>query len=122
MKPKGLLETTILMGVCAPLPAFWQPARPVEVFVTYVIIGLSYVVLWHYWKGKNWARIVVLIGSVIALVNLLALPSATTLQIGALTLRGLLGGFLLFWLNRSHVREFFRRRAESPAFEKNRSS
>jgi len=115
VKPKGLLETTILMGLCAPLPAFWFPPRPVEVFVGSVIIGLSYVVLWRYWKGKNWARIVVLIGSVIVLLNLLAFPSASTLQRGALVLRGLLAGFLLIWLNRRPAREFFRHRAESIA-------
>ena len=115
MKPKGLLETTILMGIFAPLPLVWAPARLVEVFITSLIIGLSYVVLWHYWKGKNWARIVVLIGSVMALLNLVALPSASTLQMGALVLRALLGGFLLVWLNRSPVREFFRHGAESTA-------
>jgi hypothetical protein len=103
------------MGVCAPLPAFWFPPRLVEVFVGSVIIGLSYVVLWHYWKGKNWARIVVLIGSVVVLLNLLAFPVASTLQRGALLLRGLLAGFLLIWLNKSPVREFFRYKAESTA-------
>ena len=115
MKPKGLLETTILMGIFAPLPVVWAPPRLVEVFITSLIIGLSYVVLWHYWKGKNWARIVVLIGSALVLLNLLAYPSASTLQRGALVLRGLLGAFLLIWLNRSPVRGFFRRRAESTA-------
>ena len=122
MKPKGLLETTILMGVGAPIPAAWAPPRPVEVIVGSVIIGLSYVVLWHYWKGKNWARIVVLIGSVIIVLNLLALPSASTLQMVALVLRALLAGFLLIWLNRSPVREFFRHGAESISPPQNRGN
>lgn len=111
VKPKGLLETTILMGIFAPLPLVWAPPRLVEVFITSLIIGLSYVVLWHYWKGKNWARILVQIGSVIFLLNLLAFPSASTLQRVVLLPKALLGGFLLIWLNTSPVRGFFRHRA-----------
>lgn len=115
MKPKGLAETTILMAVCNPLGlVFLEPSRgalAVQVFVATLVVAVSYLVLWYYWGGKNWARILVLITSVIALLNLFAFPSASALQRIVLILEAILAGFLLIWLNRSPAREFFRRRA-----------
>jgi hypothetical protein len=115
VKPKGLAETTILMAVCDPLSfLFLKPARGdvgVQVFVTALSVAVSYLVLWCYWRGRNWARIFVLLDSVITMLNLLAFPSASAVQRVVLILEALLAGFLLVWLNRRPAREFFKRGA-----------
>jgi hypothetical protein len=117
MKPKGLSETTILMAVCNPLGfVFLDPSRgavAIQVFVAALVVAISYLVLWYYWKGRNWARILVLITSVIALLNLFDFSSASTIQGIVLILEALLAGFLLVWLNQRPAREFFRRAAVS---------
>lgn len=73
-----------------------------------LIMAIGYLVLFHYWLGRNWARILVLITSGVALLNLLDFSSASSLQKGVLVVEALLGGYLLIWLSRSQIREFFR--------------
>ncbi|HEY6166792.1 MAG TPA: hypothetical protein VI454_02045, partial [Verrucomicrobiae bacterium] len=112
MKPKGLRETTILMAVCNPFGyAFLEPSRGVlvlQISVATLVVAISYLVLWHYWKGRNWARILVLITSGVALLNLLAFSTSSSLQRGVIFAEALLGAYLFVWLNRRQVREFFR--------------
>jgi hypothetical protein len=47
-----------------------------------MLILIGYVVPWAYWQGKNWARVLVLITSVVTILNLCYrnLSSATVLQ------------------------------------------
>jgi hypothetical protein len=118
MKPKGLRETTILLAVCNLLGyAFIEPSRGVfvlQVLVVTLVVAIAYLVLWHYWKGRNWARILVLITSGVALLNLRAFSSASPLQRGVLIAEALLGAYLLVWLNSRQVREFFKRGTRPP--------
>jgi hypothetical protein len=117
MKPKGLRETAILMAVCNPLGyAFLDPSRgalPLQVSVATLVVATAYLVLWYYWRGRNWARILVLITSGVALLNLLAILSSSPLQKGVLVAEALLGVYLLIWLNKREVREFFKRGAQA---------
>ena len=34
------------------------------------LIAIGYVVLWFYWNGRNWARVLVLLNSVVTIFNL----------------------------------------------------
>ena len=117
MKPKGLFTTTILMAICNPLGFFFlDPSAgrmQAQLVLTALIVAVSYVVLWFYWKGKNWARIFVLITSGIALLNLLAVPSMKWYAQVVVLLEAALGVYLLVWLNRAQVRAFFARRQSS---------
>jgi hypothetical protein len=96
MKPKDLAATTILMAVCNPLGfVFLDPsmgAMAIQIFVMALIVAVSYLVLWHYSRGMNWARFLVLVTSVIALLNLFIFPSATAGQRAVLILEAFLGG------------------------------
>jgi hypothetical protein len=76
------------------------------VFTVTILIG--YVVIWFYWRGKNWARILVLLTSLLCFYNLHSwtrdgLPARIMISAEAL-----LAVFLLYWLNTRAVREFFR--------------
>jgi len=68
----------------------------------------AYVVVWFFWKGRNWARIVVLLTSLWAILNLLAwnrLGRFGKVMVGG---EGGLAVFLLCWLNTADVRVFFK--------------
>ena len=73
-----------------------------------VVIAVSYAVLWRFWQGRNWARWLVMITSVIALSNLafVAAGPSWPLRI-VLAAEALLGLFLLYWLNTKPVRAYF---------------
>jgi hypothetical protein len=72
--PKGIVLTTILMAVCNAMGwliiNYSAPhARGVFIIFT-VLILIGYAVLWAYWSGKNWARVLVLVTSVLTVFNL----------------------------------------------------
>lgn len=71
----------------------------------------GYIGLWFYWKGRNWARLLVLLCSVAALLGLLNLlhPHRNVLLYNSLIIaNAVLGIFLLYWLNKADVREWFK--------------
>ena len=77
-------------------------------------IVLSLVVVYFFWVGSNWARILVLLGSALTALGLLVLfaPVEITHQISApqrvkLVADGLFGVVMLVGLNRASVRRYF---------------
>jgi hypothetical protein len=75
------------------------------IFTSFILVG--YVVLWFFWKGRNWARVLVMLTSILCLYNLHYWSR------GRLVERIMIGGeavtavFLLYWLNTQTVRTFF---------------
>jgi hypothetical protein len=110
-RPKGLTETAILMSITNAmgwLIVDWSKPHAATIFVLFTIfILVGYLVIWFYWKGRSWARILVLLTSLLCLYNLRFFPRAgfaERLMIGA---EAVLAVFLLFWLNTPKVRLFF---------------
>jgi uncharacterized membrane protein YagU involved in acid resistance len=79
MKPKGLAETTLAMGIMNIAGFVFVDPQVAPVEIQYAIFGIiiasTYIVLWQYWKGKNWARILVLLTGIVAILNLFAFSS-----------------------------------------------
>ena len=70
MRPRGVLATTIAMGVLSLMGFFtldWDSRfiNPLIIAIPACII-IGYIALWFYWKGRNWARLLVLLTSVAA--------------------------------------------------------
>ena len=112
MRPKGMLANTIAMGVLN-LSAFvimnWS--HRVVVAIQILVVLASYLVLWFFWKGRNWARLLVLVVSVGSILNLLALihPYGNVVLYDSIVISwAVLAFFLLYWLNRTDVREWFK--------------
>ena len=108
MKPPGLTAVTVAMAVLN-LTGFMTTGDTgaFGYFIASVIVGVSYVVLWYFWQGRNWARWLVVVASVMALINLAFVALMPwPLRVVVIT-EALLGLFLLFWLNTKTVRAFF---------------
>lgn len=117
MRPKAVTVTTCLMA-CSNLltySALYGRPHPRDVLlgmyvILTVLVVLSYLVLWFYWHGKNWARILVLLASLVCFYNLSLLTSAKSgIERSMLVGDAILAAFLLYWLNTSEAKTFFKR-------------
>ncbi|MGZ4999951.1 MAG: hypothetical protein ACXV7F_06590 [Methylomonas sp.] len=117
MKPKGLTETTVAMCVMNIAGFVFVDSKIAPVEIQYaifsVIIAVTYLVLWYYWKGKNWARLLVLLTAIVAILNLFALSSSTLLSGALIIIEAIFGIFMLWWLNTQSVKAYFKRINES---------
>ena len=111
-------EVTLTTWVMAILNLFGYalllgPRRPrnVEVALVFVtlMIGAGYVVLWFYWQGHNWARILVFLTCFLCFYNLRSFGSANFLVRIMLVGEAVVGVFLVYWLNTARARAFFQR-------------
>lgn len=94
----------------------WDRPGVVAMVATVVLIG--YAVLWNYWCGRNWARLLVIATSIVTIGNLVMiivlfavdrLYSSSLLYHAVIVANAALGAFLLYWLNRKDVRAWFRK-------------
>jgi len=73
-RPKGLTETALLMSLTNALGWFivdWSNRHAATTFSLFTIfIFVGYLVIWFYWRGGNWARLLVLLTSLLCLYNL----------------------------------------------------
>src|SRR5436190_357348 len=110
MRPNGLSAVTLIM--CAlNLSGFLlidgsgvPPNIALPFFGFLILIG--FVVLWHFWRGRNWARWLVLATSVLSLLNLVGLVRSSPFEGAVIVIEAMLGGFLLYWLNTGEVRSY----------------
>ena len=124
-RPKGLLLTAwIMVGMVVAgwlrmyyWPHHAQPAHPhahLRVFIGVALLVVNiveFVCISYYIKGRNWARIAILVVSVLSILELLRLNREDTLGQIITAAWALLGVFFLYWLNTRSVREFFKRGA-----------
>jgi hypothetical protein len=120
-RPRGLGLTAILMALCNAMlwSAFNYTKAPhalrLLALIT-LVICIGYFFIWFYWKGKNWARIAVLIFSGFSIFNLRLWDTVSRLQVFFVTpshimlaAKALLSVALLYWLNTAPVVHFFKR-------------
>jgi hypothetical protein len=115
MRPRHLTAITVGMGILN-LTCFLNPSTAryfvATLWAEILVVLAGYLILWFFWKGKNWARISVLVVSVLAVINLITLvdPHGNVVVYDSIVVAwALVGFFLLYWLNLAHVREWFER-------------
>ena len=117
-RPTGLRETTLAMCIMniAGFVVVDLDAGHVafQVIALSIVIIATFFILWFYWKGKNWARTLVLIGAVIALLNLFGLPIANFQTKILIIIEAAFALFILWWLNTANVRAYFSRAKSMP--------
>lgn len=112
--PRQLKVSTLLLFLSV-IAGFGQtsPQRPFapQLFVVSLLVLAALVVLYKFYRGRNWARRLVLATSVLSIINVVFLDntSADTLSFrnGVIVFDLVLGIYLLFWLNRSEALTYF---------------
>ena len=116
-RPAGVTTTALLMGITNAMGwgiIDWRAPHAVIRFVIYtILIVIGYAVIWFYWQGENWARVFVLACSVMAILNLTAWNQAKPgviiwLMHVMVAAEAALGLFLIFWLNNSKIRRWYK--------------
>jgi len=79
-----------------------------------VVITVGYVVLWFYYQGRNWARLAVILGSLLILLNnCWAIKHANPIVKVVDVAEMIVAVFLVVWLNTSTARVYFHRASHS---------
>ncbi len=119
-RPVGITVTAVLMSGANAMGwtvLDWHASHAIARFLSFTaVILVGYFVIWCYWQGENWARIFVIWCSALAVLNLsdwndVHLGKIAMARYLMLASDAGLGLFLLYWLNTSAVRVFFRRHA-----------
>jgi len=86
----------------------WSSPHAAATFWLHTIfIFVGYLVIWSYWRGRNWARLLVLLTSLLCLYNLRYFFRGGTVERVMVGSEGILAAFLLFWLNSRPAKSFF---------------
>jgi hypothetical protein len=120
-RPKAVTISTWLMAVLNILgyAIMWEPeAHETRLTVFFFIvvftltIAAGYVVLWFFWKGKNWARILVLLNCFVCFYNVRDIHfflRVNPVEKVTLVSEAVLAIFLLYWLNTREAKVYFKR-------------
>ncbi len=114
MRPAGLNLLTLILCLfnCYGILGLFFLNVESSIFEIYAIVAvifviISFIVLWFFRKGKNWARLLVMIASLLCFINIynyMLYPVFTKIVTAA---QMILGGYLLYWLNTENVKEYF---------------
>jgi hypothetical protein len=110
-RPRGLTETSAIMAITNAMGwgiIDWSRADArltFAIFTSFILVG--YVVIWFFWNGRNWARILVLLTSILCLYNLRYWSRGGLLERVMIGAEAVTAVFLLYWLNTSKIRAFF---------------
>ena len=109
-RPPGLVPVTVVLCLlnAAGVVYLEQPNWAI-IAAAVVILLVTYLVIWFFWQGRNWARWLVMLVSALTLVDLLFITtaSASALQQALMVIEGAFGVYLLYWLNTREIRGFF---------------
>lgn len=114
MKPKNMKIVTILLclfNLYGLVGLFFLNTES-EHFkyvaaVAGVVVLLSYIIIFFFWKGKNWARLLVLLAALLSIPNIYNFAIfhiVSKVVIGAEFIFAL---YLLYWLNTKPVTDYF---------------
>ena len=91
-----------------------HPSAHLHVFTTIFLLVINIIVfvcIFYYVRGRNWARIAVLLTSILSILYLPLRWRQEDIPGHVISAAwGLLGIFFLYWLSTRSVREFFKRR------------
>jgi len=110
-RPRGLTETSVIMAITNAMGwgiIDWTRADArltFAIFTSFILVG--YVVLWFFWKGRNWARMLVMLTSLLCLYNLHYWYRGGIVERVMIGAEAVTAVFLLYWLNTHTVRTFF---------------
>jgi hypothetical protein len=118
-RPKGISESAFavilfqLVGLVFVARAWTAPLYTL-VLTANVSLAIVGVVAWFYWKGRNWARWLILFQAIFPSFLVLIRQSSNR-PLAITVVDGMFGLFLLYWLNTKKVRAFFSHGSDDPS-------
>lgn len=106
-----------LLGYYRPVPHLTHAPAHLHAFTTILRLAgtvIAFVCIFYYARGRNWARIAVLLTSILSILSVVfQLRREDVSGRIASAAWSLLGVFFLYWLNTRSVREFFKQPANT---------
>jgi hypothetical protein len=111
-RPSGLTGVALILCAFNTAGFFTLRDQMSKSYAMGMISGLimAYFFIFLFWEGHNGARILVLIRSFLSLFMPLLLKRASPLEGSLIVMQFMMAIFLLFWLNTSDVRNYFKMR------------
>lgn len=114
---KALTIHTIILWCLTPcvflFPSVEDGYENFEFIINSLYVVFAYWCIYHFNNGRNWARYMVLIASVLAILSLL-IPFETNVFLRILLVaEALYGVYLIYWLNTESVKRFFNQKDEN---------
>ncbi len=111
-KPRGLLPVVLILCVLNLADLFTlDPADPdyaTSRLIAYIVTPFYFIVIWFLWKGRNWARMTMLVLSFLSLFGVFLWSEYTRTEQITTVIWTIIGIFLLYWLNTKPVKEYFK--------------
>jgi len=111
-RPRGLTATALFAALYDAVwyaRFHWSGNNTIAPIVVSTLgLALAYFLLWQYWLGANWARILAILSSIVAIQDVLPWNEPNVMPKPMLGIHALFGAFLIWWLNTKRVRTFFR--------------
>jgi hypothetical protein len=112
MRPKNLTFISIFLVILNCLQVvFWKNSppeyeTPLSVFA--LVVLLAFVIIYGFAKGQNWARIIIIIVSALVIPGPFISSDYGIAGVVVSTLLSITGIYLLYWLNTSPVKAYFK--------------
>lgn len=116
-RPKPVICATWLMvalNTSSPFFIHWHRTKVPYIigFLLGVVMLIGYWVLWYFYRGRNWARILCMLDSVLCIYWLKYIPrylhdTWSVARIASTLICATLAVYLLYWLNTREARNFF---------------
>ena len=81
-------------------------AEALVIVVPFVLASLA--VVWFFWRGNNWARVLTIVYSLLAISGLAYVPVASPAQQALTICDAAFSAALIYWLFRPSVRGYFK--------------
>jgi hypothetical protein len=110
VRPSGLTVVAAALAILNGVTVAYAFAAGPDVATKAIVLAyavIGWAVLYYFWTGRNWARILIMIQSAFLLLNaLMASRVSHEVYLYMIALAGV-GIFLLFYLNRPEIRAWF---------------
>ncbi len=111
MRPKNLTGISIWLATlnCFQF-VFWINAPPeyqMPIWVFFGVVIIAFAIIFAFSKGQNWARILIIISSVLAIPAVFMSTDYGTSGVIIAIIEAITGLYLLYWLNTASVKGYF---------------
>ena len=107
--PEAFAQSGRKVPSAAEMDAMVSGMRALQWILTFVWLGCTY----SFWRGRKWARAVVMAGSALTLFNVFSLGSQhSPIATAFLVLDVVFSGYLLYWLAQPPIARYFQRPRE----------